>query len=73
MILIFDTQIGVRRENGQLLDLLNSSLATPSLWYSTDVLDVYLKADVARCVDLFIYHVNQTDSAQGRNPFLLKI
>jgi len=70
MIIIY-TQIGVRRENGQVLDLLNSSLATPSLWHSTDVLQVYLTSDVAHCVNLFMYHVNQNESTQGRNLSLI--
>ena len=70
-IIIIDTQIGVRRENGQVVDLLNVSLVTPSLWHSTDVLQVYLTAKVAHCVNLLMYDVNQNDSTKGRNPTVI--
>lgn len=66
-----DAQIGVRREDGQVLHLLNSSLATPSLWRSTDVLQVYMTSDVARCANLVTYHLNQNDSTHGSNPPLM--
>jgi len=65
-IIIVDTQIGFRRVDGQVVDMLNVSLATPSLWHSTDVLQVYLTAKVARCVNLLMYDVNQNDSTKGR-------
>src|SRR6218665_3327597 len=73
MIIIY-TQIGVRWENGQVVDLLSISLETPSLWHSTDVLQVHLTPDVAHCVNLFMYHVNQNDSTLGKNiPLIFEL
>lgn len=67
-----NVQMGVKGENGEVEDLLNSGLSTSSasVWSSIDVLQIYLTADVARCVNLVIYSIHQNETVQGRRILL---